>query len=226
MNDSAFIKNIASLVDCNRDALQSLRSMKIESSTTGRGYDISKSGYRSEFICIMLEGWAARYSLRSDGSRRITGFLLPGDFCGIHAVCQSAMDHSIGAITSCVVGRVHVNVVQKIIDDYPEIGRAFWQAKLRDEISLRAWLVVADDALHSISYLLCEIFEKLGALKRKRTDFVTLPITQTHIGDALGLTAVHVNRTLRRMREMGLIDTKGRALRVLDVARLKNVAGF
>lgn len=226
MSDSVFINKIKRLADCGPDAIQALRTLEIDANEIGRRRDILVAGYSPDFLYVMLEGWAARYSLRADGSRRITGFLLPGDFCGIHAVCHCPMDHSIVAITKCVVGKIPLEQMQRLTARHPAIDQALWRAKLGEEAILRTWLIAADDALHSLSHLFCELFHRSKVAGSRDEEVLVLPITQEDIGDALNLTSIHVNRTIRRMREMGLIDTSKREIRILDPEGMKRAASF
>lgn len=226
MDISAFERKLESLIDLDADDRRAVAALPVTEHRVGRRRDILRQGDRPTFVYILLEGWAARYSLRSDGSRRITGFLLPGDFCGIHAVCHAAMDHAIVAITDCRVGQVDREAMRTLTDSRDAIAEAVWRAKLAEEAILRKWLLASDDAYHALAHLLCELFERADQLGLVRGDVLSVPLTQEEIGDALGLTAVHVNRTLQRLRAEGLIVLENKQLTIADSGALRRAAEF
>ena len=108
------------------------------------------------------------------------------------------------------------------------INRALWWATLVDEAVLRAWLVNVGrrDALQAVGHLFCELYVRMRNVGLAAGETMELPLTQEEIGDALGLTPVHVNRVLQRLRADGLIALKRGALEILDMAALERVAGF
>lgn len=110
----------------------------------------------------------------------------------------------------------------------PLIARALWLAGLVDESALRAWTVSLGkrDAAERLAHLICELFVRLGIAGSDRTDGFDLPLTQEELGDALGLTPVHVNRVLRHLREAGLMSFKNRTVEIVDFPKLQKVAGF
>jgi CRP-like cAMP-binding protein len=114
------------------------------------------------------------------------------------------------------------------LTDRPAIARAFWWATLVDEAVLRAWVVNVGrrDAFESVGHLMCELYLRMRNVGLTADHSFELPLTQEEIGDALGLTPVHVNRVLQRMRADGLITFARGALNILDYRRLEAASGF
>jgi CRP-like cAMP-binding protein len=110
----------------------------------------------------------------------------------------------------------------------PDIARAFWWATLVDEAVLRSWIVNVGrrDAYEAIGHLMCELYVRMKNVGLTHDHSYDLPLTQEEIGDALGLTPVHVNRVLQRMRGEGLISLTRGALAIHDYQRLENASGF
>lgn len=216
-------KRLTSLTEQDTCALQRL---PFALQQVGKYRDAIIKGETPLYLYVILNGWAGRYNLRSDGSRRITSYLLPGDFCGIHAVCHAPMDHSIVALTNCTLARIDLTHFHALIAGSPAIERALWQAKLIDEAILRTWLLNSDDALRTKAHLLCELEARLypDALDNERK--MPLPITQEQLGDALGLTPVHVNRIMRQLRERGLATAQQGTLHIPDLTALRKEASF
>ena len=189
--------------------------------------NIIREGDRPEHVHLMVEGWAARYKLLPDGTRQITAFLIPGDLCDFHITVLGEMDHSIVTLTKARVAYIpRAKIIE--LEDRPKITRALWWATLVDEAVLRAWVVNVGrrDALQAVGHLFCELYVRMRNVGLATGETMELPLTQEEIGDALGLTPVHVNRVLQRLRADGLIALKRGALEILDMAALERVAGF
>jgi CRP-like cAMP-binding protein len=194
--------------------------------TVKRARDILSLGDRPTYVYVIREGWAARYSIRANGSRRITGFMIPGDFCGIHAVTDEPMEHAISALTDCEVARVQKHVIEQAVAAAPAIGKALWRAKLMDEAVLRIWLLNSQDAAQALAHLLCELHARVGAIGESRDGWFEAPLTQEHVGDALGFTSVHINRMVRRLRVEGLVEFSHGKVIIPDVSALRKFCSF
>ena len=226
MKRGALLTKMASLVTLSDEDRQALEALPLTDANVARRRAILAQGARPEFVYMLQSGWAARYEVRSDGSRRITGFLLPGDFCGIHAVCHAAMDHAIVAITDCVVGRIDQAAFADLSRRSPAINQALWRAKLIEEAVLRKWLLFSTDSQQSVAHLLCELYVRAAVVGLAADGQCRLPLTQEEIGDALGITAVHTNRVIQRLRDEGIIDLSHHELTIRDAAALTRAGAF
>jgi CRP-like cAMP-binding protein len=174
-----------------------------------------------------VEGWAARYKLLPDGARQITAFLIPGDFCDLHVTILGEMDHGITTLTRSRVAFVPRARIEELTER-PSLVKAFWWSTLVDEAILRAWIVNVGrrDAFEAVGHLICELYvrmKNIGLVDGRRFD---LPLTQEEIGDALGLTSVHVNRVLQRLRSEDLISFRQGLLTIHDYPALEKASGF
>jgi CRP-like cAMP-binding protein len=106
------------------------------------------------------------------------------------------------------------------------INQALWQAKLMDESVLRTWLLNSTDSVRTLAHLFCEIEARLHPADDARERTFSFPLTQGQIGDAIGITSVHTNRTLRVLREQGLATLSGAVLCIHDLAALRREASF
>ncbi len=190
--------------------------------------DLILEGDQPGPIFIVLEGWACRYKLLPEGTRQITSFLMPGDCCDLHASVLERMEHSIATLTSARVAMVPRQRMEDLIFTRPAITRAFWWTQLVDEDTLRAWIVSMGrrDSLQRVAHLMCELYVRACNIGLNVGGSFELPLTQTVIGDALGLTPVHVNRVLRKLRLRGVMSLSGGTLVISDIAGLAVVAGF
>ena len=189
--------------------------------------DLVREGEKPDRVHLMIEGWACRYKLLSDGSRQITAFLIPGDFCDTHITIFDEMDHSISSLTDCKVAEVSREAMAELTDR-PAIARALWWASLVDEATLRAWIVNMGrrEALVRIAHVICELHARLRNVGLGSEEAFELPLTQEELADALGLTAVHINRTLKELRVQQVMSFKRQNIIIEDMAALRRMADF
>ncbi|MFL6857510.1 MAG: Crp/Fnr family transcriptional regulator [Allosphingosinicella sp.] len=220
----AKLETVAPLCAGDRGALAAL-SINVREMDARR--TIIREGERPDHIHLILEGWAARYQLLANGSRQITAFLIPGDFCDLHVTILGEMDHSIATLTRARVAYVPRSLMEEAAER-PSLIRAFWWSTLVDEAVLRSWIVNIGrrDAFEAIGHLMCELYVRLSNVGLTSDHSYDLPLTQEELADALGLTSVHVNRVLQRMRSEGLISFTRGALVIHDYRRLQAASGF
>jgi len=190
--------------------------------------DLIREGEVPDTVRLVLDGFACRYKVLSNGKRSIVGFLLPGDFCDFHVAILSQMDHAIATITPCTIVEISRATIDDLNENFPRITRALWWATLVDEATLREWLVNIGGrpADKKVAHLFCELHLRLQVVGHAGENSFPLPLTQEELGDTLGISTVHVNRVLQQLREDGLIQHQGRVVTVPDVARLREFAGF
>ena len=190
--------------------------------------DITTHGMVPRSVFLVQQGMAMRYRDLQDGGRQIVTFLIPGDLCDPHVFLLKTMDHSIGTITPVRIAALSREGLTRTFATCPRISAALWWSSMQEESMLRERVISLGrrDARGRIAYLLCELFWRHTAMGLARGEVFHLPLTQTELGDALGLTSVHVSRVLRDFREQRLIAMAHRLLRMLDVNGLEEVAGF
>jgi CRP-like cAMP-binding protein len=218
------LETVSRLTEGDREALASLCA---DPRDMGARRNVIREGERPDHVHLVVEGWAARYKLLADGARQITAFLIPGDFCDLHVTILGEMDHSIITLTRAKVAYIPRSEIDALAER-PGLAKAFWWATLVDEAVLRAWIVNVGrrDAFEAIGHLMCELYVRMKNIGLADDHRFELPLTQEELGDALGLTPVHVNRVLQRMRAMELITFKSGLLTILDYRRLESASGF
>ena len=192
----------------------------------GRQQDIAREGETPEYVRLILSGFACRYKVLPDGQRQIVAYLLPGDFCDVHVFILRAMDHSIATLSECTVVTIPRQAVL-VLTERPTIARALWWSTLVDEATLREWLLNVGQrrAEVRIAHLLCELLMRLRTVGLADNSYA-LPITQPDLADTVGLSAVHVNRSLQTLRAQDLITFEKQTLVIPDVDRLFAFSGF
>lgn len=190
--------------------------------------DIVRAGERASGVHLVLDGFAFRYKLVSDGRRQILGLLLPGDFCDLQSVVLGTSDHYIAALTACIIADVPQKQIDALIFRDSRVARVLWWATLVDESVLREWLANMGQrpADMRIAHLFCEVLLRLQLVGAAGARDCPLPLTLPMLADILGITPIHVSRILRDLREAGLIELKDRHLHIPDVARLQAFCDF
>lgn len=207
---------------------QALDSLTTTQTTFRAGTDIVSENMTLRSVFLLQEGMALSYRNLPNGSRQIMTLLISGDLCNPHMFLGTNMDHSIGALTSVRVAALSRQGLMEALATRPRVSAAMSWSFLQEEAMLRERIVSLGrrDARGRIAYLLCELLWRHDAIGLAKGAAYHLPLTQTELGNAIGLTPVHVNRVLREFREQQLIAIEHKLLRVLDVVRLQNIAAF
>ena len=188
--------------------------------------DILREGHASRVVFVLTRGLAMRYRVLPDGGRQILTFVIPGDLCGALALVGRPMDHTIGAVTPVRASPLCVSSLRRLLTLHARIAIALWSLAMQEEAMLRERVVALGrrDASGRVAYLFCELLWRHEAAGLARDGQFALPLTQAELGDALGLTAVHINKVLQAFRRDGLIAMAQGVLAVRDEARLAAVA--
>jgi CRP-like cAMP-binding protein len=196
--------------------------------TYARGQDIIAQGEKVEDIHLVLTGLAARSKVLRNGDRQLMALLVPGDLCDLEVFVLEAMDHSIVAIaqTTCVL--IPAKVIRELLTESSTLTQALWWSTMIDSAILREWIVDQGkrDAFERIAHLCYEMLVRYRVVGQTTDDTIPFHLTQEDLSDAMGVTPIHANRMLMKLREDGLISLKSKVLTVLDAPRLKKVARF
>ena len=180
-------------------------------------------------VYLIVQGMGCRYKLLPGGERQILGYLIPGDLCDIHFITLTKPDHSVALVSDSQVVKIPTQKLNALLANNPRIERALSLAALHDIAILREWLlnVGQRNALQKLSHFFCEMMLRLSRVGQVADDgSFELPINQMALADTTGLTPVHINRTLQRLRSDGLIRLYQRRLSIIDSDRLAAIAGF
>ena len=192
------------------------------------GKDLISQGENPTCVRLVMEGLACRYKSLPDGRRQIMALLLPGDFCDLQISLLTEMDHSIGTLTPCRIVEMSSEAVDRAAAAHPGIEQAFSWATLVDEAILREWLVSMGQrsADRQMAHLFCELLLRLQIVGLASDNAFAFPLTQEELGDILGLSGVHVNRTLKELRDRGLVTLKSGRLTLPRLKEIKEFSSF
>jgi len=179
--------------------------------------------------CVaLLSGFAHRSKTTRNGSRQILSVHLRGDLLDLQNGLLERADHSVQALSSVRVAYIPHRAILDLAAAYPAIARALWRDTLIDGSIFREWIVNVGkrNARQRISHLLCELAVRQEAAGLCRAPRYEWPMTQEQIGDATGLTSVHVNRTIQGLRSAGLLSTNQRSVTITDWPQLQAEGDF
>jgi CRP-like cAMP-binding protein len=190
--------------------------------------DVISQGDRTGGVKLLLEGFACRYKVLEDGRRQIVAYFVPGDLCDLRVFILKRMDHSIGAVVASKVATISPENILKLTQHYPNLTRALWWSTLVEEAIAREWIVNVGqrNALERMAHLFCELLYRFRAVGLNEGNSCILPLTQVELAESLGLSSVHVNRTLQELRRQKLITLEGGTLTIQDLDALKEVSFF
>lgn len=219
------LETIGQLTAADRRLLEDLPLRIVE---LGRGEDAASDGEVVSQSCLLLQGFMHRYKMLPDGSRQILAFHTPGEIPDLHSLHLTRMDHSLAATEKSTVAFIKHTDILALLERSTNISRLFWRATLIDAAVFRMWMVEMGQrpAVSQLAHLICELYLKLYAIDLARGFVFRLPLVQEEIADALGLSAVHTNRTLQDLRARQLIHFEASTLRILSWEGLTELALF
>ena len=186
-------------------------------------------GRREELrrVSILVEGYMVSSILR-DGKRFIVGVHVPGDFVDLHGFILKHLDHDVVSAGAAVVVQIDRDAIDRISQERPDAIRALWFATLLDAAIHRQWIrnLEALDAPQRIAHLYAELRHRLMLTGRDVGRALRTPFTQSDLADMCGVSAIHANRAVARLRELGLGEIRRGALYIGDWAALEAYARF
>lgn len=193
-----------------------------------RNRELVSEGRRYDGVLVLIEGTALRYSVLKDGRRQVLNIVLPGDFIGFPGCFFETALYSITALSDTRVSAVPFARLFGLFEQQPRLAAAiFWLFACEAAMSAEHLVAVGRrSALERVAHFLLELLSRLQAIGRADEHSYQMPLTQELLADALGLTAQHVNRTLRQLREDGLVGIDGSTVVIKDFAALAALADF
>jgi CRP-like cAMP-binding protein len=222
------IRKLRSISPLSDDEKRCLLKLPLSVQQIEPDQDIVREGDRPSDCCLVIEGLTCRYKLTEQGKRQIFSFHTPGDIPDLQSLHLKVMDHNLRTLTPCKVAFIRHESIAQLARECPRVGDLLWRDTLIDAAVFREWMlgIGRRSAYTRIAHLLCEVFIRLKAVGLTSGYECEFPITQNEIGDALGLSTVHVNRSLQELRADGLIELQRGTLTILDWNGFKTAGEF
>jgi CRP-like cAMP-binding protein len=226
--ETPLAKKLGNFVDLSPDELACLADLQSRRRSVAALTEIVYEGQTDHRAWILQEGWANCYKLVPDGGRQIIGFPLPGDFMGLRSILLRTSDHSFESLTDAVISEVSRQRLIDIFHELPRLAAGILWATSRDEAMVVEHLVNIGrrSAIERLAHLFLELGQRLEMIGLLSPTGFACPLNQYVLADALGLSAIHVNRVLRQLRERGLITVKAHQVIIHDLEGLRELAGY
>ena len=209
------------------DALTRLEGLLGKPRVLADGDRLIGRGEKATSSAILVDGYMLRV-IRRDDRRFIVSVHVPGDFVDLHGFALKHLDHDVVAAGPARIATISHDRLREVTETDPELARALWFATLLDAAIHRQWIrnLEALDAPQRIAHLYAELHHRLGFVGRDGGRTLRTPFTQTDLADMCGVSAIHANRAVARIRELGLGEIRRGALYIGDWAALEDYAGF
>ncbi|WP_299658367.1 Crp/Fnr family transcriptional regulator [uncultured Tateyamaria sp.] len=190
------------------------------------GTEIMAQGQSSTHLFTCLKGMGLRYKTLEDGRRQVVGFVLPGDFIGLQAGVMSEMEHSVEASTPMRLCTFNRSDLWTLFTSHPSRAYDLTRIAALEEVFLGEALAVVGqlDAIAKLSWALHRFYVRLASVNMNDENHVRLPYRQQDLADALGLSLVHTNKTLARLREDQIATWSDDQLTIHNMERLSKLA--
>ncbi len=223
-----FVQKLSGLAELSPNDVAALEAATARPRRYAARQDLIREGDEPGPMFVVLEGWVCRYKILPTGTRQIVAFLMPGDACDLHIKLLAEMDHSIQTITAARVATISRSEIDALMDNHPNIARAMYIAQLVDEGVMRAWIVSIGrrTSPQRVAHLICELYLRAHNVGMTTGESFDLPISQIILADALGMTAVHINRVLKELRLAGAMAVNRGSVTISNPVRLVQIAGF
>ena len=211
-----------------REERSALESAALPARSIKANTDLIREGEAVDQLFVVTQGWACRYKTTRDGGRQIVALLLPGDMANLDTLAFDQPGYGVRFLCEGKVVPIPRERIVALTSEYDGIGGALTRLAMVENAILSQWALCLgrQSAQERLAHLLCELAVRADGDDDGASSSFELPLTQEQLADTLGLTAVHVNRTMQHFRNAGLIVTAGRAITLSDVPRLRLMAGF
>ncbi len=228
MHSSPFAAKLGSYIDLSEPELLVLESLHARRKCYPAGRDLVLQGQPEQPAYILAEGWVCSYRLLAGGGRQIVDFQIPGDFLGLRSVLSRTAGQSVEPLTKVQASLINPQDLMDVFARNPRLGAAVLWAASRDDAMVVEHLVGIGrrNALERTAHLLLELGARLTLVGLGTKAGYDCPLSQYVLADALGLSAVHVNRVLRELREEGLCTFRNGRVDINDFDGLVQLADF
>jgi CRP-like cAMP-binding protein len=219
------LRNLSAFTKLPRDKIDFIQSMKSNHLHQDAGSWIIHAGESAE-LYTLFSGWAFRFKTLPDGRRQILNFLLPGDLVGLQASLFSDSLYDVVALTAvelCVFPR---NKIWLLFENMPELAfdMTWLGAREESQVDDNLTSVGARSATERVAALIIGLYRRAELLGMTADKTLLFPLSQQHIADALGLSLVHTNKTINKLRRMGVFDLSHGSLTLQNFSVLERIA--
>ena len=212
------ISRLRLLTDLSDESLAKLGGTCATTQAFPAHADLVEEGRGADTIHVVLEGWCCRYRMLADGRRQLPALLLPGDICDLDSLLLKQVHFGVATLTPCTVAVIRREELRRLMDSDKAIRDVLWWLLSVENAIATEWVVGLGQRStdERLAHLMCELLVRLSMVESAHENSFHFPLTQQELGDVLGVSTVHVNRTLQSLRSRGLLKSEGRNLVIED----------
>jgi len=224
----SLIKRIGYYTQIDPKSFEDIARLPYRTETYHAGQEIVVKGEKVDFVFMIEAGWATRFRMLEDGRRQILNFMLPGDCFDLMAINRAQSDHSVSAASEVVLRRIKADAFLKTVTNNPQLAASFWWAAIQEEAILREQIIRVGrkTAKERTAHLILELNRRVGTVTGRVDDYLALPVAQALLADALGLSIVHISRTMTRLKAEGFIRMDQQGIEILRREDMAEMCDF
>jgi CRP-like cAMP-binding protein len=228
LSHERLITKLQSITELSEADMAAIRTLPIHVRMLPANTEIVAEGDRPTECCLLLEGLVCRSRTTFEGRRQILSFHTAGDIPDLQSLHLHVMDHTVATLPSCALGFIPHSNMRALTRANPNVAAAMWRDTLIDAAIFREWMLGLGrrSAEQRMAHLLCEMAQRMQAVGLGVDGSYQLPVTQIDLADALGLSNVHVNRVLQKLRGENLLRLERTTVSVLDWEGLRTLGEF
>ncbi len=228
MAREALLRRISFYADLDDDDKDVILKLNGVEKRFERGSEIIDAGQVLDSVLVVKSGWAIRYKTLEDGRRQVLNVLLPGDVFDLQVLVAAEADHSVSAVTELETLSVKPKDFRRLLTESGRLTLAVWWMQVQEEAFLREQIVRngQQTARERIGHFLLELHRRLQIADEGTYDGFQMPLTQPVLADALGLSPIHTNRTLRQLERDDLLKREKDSIIFKDPDRLAEICQF
>ena len=228
MSDSCFVQRLLHYLDLTEAEKSAIAQLEKEPTDLSAGQKLWEEGAESDQVCIVQKGWLLSETVLEAGERQILRFYFPGELIGTASI---AFDHAANTVRAVQDARLCIfprSRLGQLFVEQPRLGTLFYSLGMLEVIDLndRLRALGRTDGKARLAHLFLSIAGRLRVLHGRSYNILQVPLTQSDLADAVGLTAIHVNRLLKEMTGEGLIRRSRREIELLDEPELRRISQY
>jgi CRP-like cAMP-binding protein len=225
---NALVTRLRTISALDDQDVQAVRSLPVVLKQYQPGQAIVRDGDRPTECCLLSQGFCVRSKTTSNGRRQILSIHVPGEIPDLQSLHLHVLDHDLTTLTECTLGFISHVSLREITRRRPNVAEVFWRDTLIDAAMFRDWIVNVGQraAPNRLVHIIVELRERLkviGMIQGARSE---MPLTQEQLGEAMGITSVHVNRIVKQLREDNVLEFHRGFVTVIDEKKLLELADF
>lgn len=224
----SLMRRVGHYVDLGESDFHDLSTLPHKMEARRPGEEIVTLGETIDYVFVIESGWAIRHRILEDGRRQIINFMLPGACFDMMSMTYAKADHTVSAATEVTLRRMKSSDFLRAVSVQPRLATAFWWVAIQEEAILREQIVRVGrrSAKERVAHLLLELNRRIAAAEGQLTDFIDLPFPQSLFADALGLSVVHVSRTLTALKANGMIAAGPGGIKIIKRDEMAEMCDF